>query len=79
MKTVFKIALATIGIVNGAGYDYKSLGDDWPDIKLPKKSGTNLCGIGKNQSPINLNSRGNKDFKRGIGRNEKFLYKMYDG
>jgi hypothetical protein len=31
MKNVFNIALATIGAVNAAGYNYDDLGVNWKD------------------------------------------------
>ena len=54
MKNVFKIVMATIGVVNGASYNYEDLGDNWPAIEFKKKDGVNLCGTGNNQSPIDL-------------------------
>ena len=63
MKNVYNIALATLGTVAAAGYDYVDLGDNW------KKDG-NVCETGTNQSPIDLISEDNK---------ANFNYKMYDG
>ena len=49
MKNVIHIALATVGVVNASGvaFNYDNLGDNWPQIKIPK-GGVNLCGTGKN-------------------------------
>ena len=69
MKSVYNIALATVGVANAAGYNYDDLGVNWADLKVDG----NLCGTGLNQSPINLISEKNKDGW------EKADYKVYDG
>jgi carbonic anhydrase len=49
MKSFLK-TLLLVGSTSAAGYDYKTNGADWPDLTVDK----NVCGTGKNQSPIDL-------------------------
>ena len=72
MKNLLNIALATMGAVNAADWNYDDLGANWVDFK-PAKGTTNLCGTGMNQSPIDLTSPDNKN------KWEKQDYKIFDG
>lgn len=68
MKNVCNIALATMGAVSAAGYNYDDLGANWAALDMKD----NVCGTGMNQSPINLVSEDAKEWK-------DVKYKVYDG
>jgi carbonic anhydrase len=49
LKSFLK-TLLLVGSTSAAGYDYKTNGKDWPENTVAD----NVCGTGKNQSPIDL-------------------------
>ena len=52
LKTLFLVSASNAA---SCAYDYKTNGADWPTITCPD----NACGTtGKNQSPIDLKSKG---------------------
>ena len=53
MKSFLK-TLLLVWSTSAAGYDYKTNGKDWPELTVDK----NVCGTGKNQSPIDLRTDG---------------------
>jgi len=66
MKNVCNIALATIGAVSAADWNYDDLGKNW-------ETDGSVCKDGMNQSPIDLTSEGNKE------NWDDANYKVYDG